>query len=196
MHDFDNQTGALTFLYQVKGEGTHKLAALKKGDTLTVTGPCGNGFDAAALAGSTSASPWWAAASAPRRCCCSARSSAGGRAAGPVRAASAMSPMAWTAFVPWCPDTTLATDSGAEGHHGLVTDLLDGTVRHGADLRPHGDDARRMPAVRPAGAPCVASLERKMACGLGACLGCTCRKIGPVTVCKDGPVFNAQEVFD
>ena len=48
--DFDNQTGALTFLYQVKGEGTHKLAALKKDDTLTVTGPCGNGFDTAALA--------------------------------------------------------------------------------------------------------------------------------------------------
>ncbi len=48
--DFDNQTGALTFLYQVKGEGTHKLAALKKGDTLTVTGPCGNGFDVAAIA--------------------------------------------------------------------------------------------------------------------------------------------------
>ena len=40
-------------------------------------------------------------------------------------------------------------------------------------------------------------LEKKMACGLGACLGCTCHtKIGPVTVCKDGPVFNAQEVFD
>ena len=38
-------------LYQVKGEGTHKLAALKKDDTLTVTGPCGNGFDTAALAG-------------------------------------------------------------------------------------------------------------------------------------------------
>ena len=43
----------------------------------------------------------------------------------------------------------------------------------------------------------LASLEKKMACGLGACLGCTCHtKIGPVTVCKDGPVFNAQEVFD
>ena len=48
--DFDNQTGALTFLYQVKGEGTRKLAALAAGDTLTVTGPCGNGFDTAALA--------------------------------------------------------------------------------------------------------------------------------------------------
>ena len=43
----------------------------------------------------------------------------------------------------------------------------------------------------------VASLERKMACGLGACLGCTCRtKVGAKTVCKDGPVFKAEEVFD
>ena len=51
VNDFDNQTGALTFLYQLKGEGTHKIAALQPGQTLTVTGPCGNGFDAAALAG-------------------------------------------------------------------------------------------------------------------------------------------------
>ena len=50
VHDFDAATGALTFLYQVKGEGTQKLAALKEGDTLTVTGPCGNGFDVAAIA--------------------------------------------------------------------------------------------------------------------------------------------------
>ena len=35
-----------------------------------------------------------------------------------------------------------------------------------------------------------------MACGLGACLGCTCHtKVGPKTVCKDGPVFPAEEVF-
>ena len=51
VNDFDGRTGALTFLYQVKGEGTQKLAALQQGGTLTVTGPCGNGFDAPALAG-------------------------------------------------------------------------------------------------------------------------------------------------
>ncbi len=51
--DFDNQTGALTFLYQVKGEGTRKLAALKD-DTLTVTRPCGNGFDTPHWPGGTS----------------------------------------------------------------------------------------------------------------------------------------------
>ena len=55
--DFDNQTGALTFLYQVKGEGTHKLAALKKDDTLTVTGPCGNGFDTALCPGAATSTP-------------------------------------------------------------------------------------------------------------------------------------------
>ena len=40
------------------------------------------------------------------------------------------------------------------------------------------------------------SKEAKMACGLGACLGCTCRdKAGqPVSVCKDGPVFDIDEV--
>ena len=49
-----------------------------------------------------------------------------------------------------------------------------------------------------AGVPCLASLEKKMACGLGACLGCTCKtKSGEgKSVCKHGPVFDAKEVFE
>ena len=41
------------------------------------------------------------------------------------------------------------------------------------------------------------SLEKKMACGIGACLGCTCEtKSGEgKSVCKNGPVFDAMEVF-
>ena len=87
VHDFDAATGALTFLYQVKGEGTQKLAALKEGDTLTVTGPCGNGFDVAAIAR--------AAVLAPRRCCSSARSWLRRAASRNCTAASVMSPMGW-----------------------------------------------------------------------------------------------------
>ena len=85
-----------------------------------------------------------------------------------------------------------------EGHHGLVTDLLDVSkydivLTCGPMVMMRG--VAKLCAA--AGVPCLASLEKKMACGLGACLGCTCHtKIGPVTVCKDGPVFNAQEVFD
>ena len=101
-------------------------------------------------------------------------------------------------FVPWCRDIYAATDSGKEGHHGLVTDLLD-VSKYDIVLTCGPMVMMRCVAklCAAAGVPCLASLEKKMACGLGACLGCTCHtKIGPVTVCKDGPVFNAQEVFD
>ena len=99
VHDFDAATGALTFLYQVKGEGTQKLAALKEGDTLTVTGPCGNGFDVAAIAraagGKNGKIAVVAAVLAPRRCCSFARSWLRRAASRNCTAASAMSPMGW-----------------------------------------------------------------------------------------------------
>lgn len=40
------------------------------------------------------------------------------------------------------------------------------------------------------------SLEARMACGVGACLGCSCETLlGNKRVCKDGPVFPAEEVL-
>ncbi len=47
-----------------------------------------------------------------------------------------------------------------------------------------------------AGVPTQVSLEEHMACGLGACLSCTCAAAdgGTRQVCKDGPVFWAEEV--
>ena len=196
--DFDNQTGALTFLYQVKGEGTHKLAALKKDDTLTVTGPCGNGFDTAALAGQYKriAVVGGGIGTAPLLLLCKELGRAGVRPDLGVGVRDTTYGM--DRFVPWCRDIYAATDSGKEGHHGLVTDLLDVSkydivLTCGPMVMMRG--VAKLCAA--AGVPCLASLEMKMACGLGACLGCTChRKIGPVTVCKDGPIFNAQEVFD
>ena len=202
VHDFDAATGALTFLYQVKGEGTQKLAALKEGDTLTVTGPCGNGFDVAAIARAAGGKNGKIAVvgggigTAPLLQLCAELAEngvkpqlfAGFRDAG----------YGLDAFAPYCETIAVATDSGNEGHHGLVTDLLDAAAYDivltcGPMVMMRG--VAKLCAA--AGVPCLASLEKKMACGLGACLGCTCHtKIGPVTVCKDGPVFNAQEVFD
>ena len=196
--DFDNQTGALTFLYQVKGEGTRKLAALAAGDTLTVTGPCGNGFDTAALASAHKriAVVGGGIGTAPLLLLCKELCRAGVRPDLYVGFRDASYGM--ESFVPWCHSIHLATDSGSEGHHGLVTDLLD--VTHYDIVLTCGPMVMMRGVAKlcaAAGVPCLASLEKKMACGLGACLGCTCHtKIGPVTVCKDGPVFNAQEVFD
>ena len=49
------------------------------------------------------------------------------------------------------------------------------------------------------GVPCQASMEERMACGVGACLVCACRSVKDgrefyAHVCKDGPVFDAKEV--
>ena len=51
------------------------------------------------------------------------------------------------------------------------------------------------------GIPCQISLEERMACGIGACLGCACKThehdgtSSYAHVCKDGPVFNSKEVI-
>ena len=52
------------------------------------------------------------------------------------------------------------------------------------------------------GIECWISLEEKMACGIGACLGCVCHtkeidhhsNVRNTRICKDGPVFNAEDV--
>ena len=51
--------------------------------------------------------------------------------------------------------------------------------------------------AKTAGVYCEVSVERRMGCGIGTCLGCVCDKKsgeGHYKVCTDGPVFNAEEV--
>ena len=197
VHDADAEAGTLTFLYQVKGEGTRKLAALRPGDTLSLTGPCGNGFDtAAAAAAGRVAVVGGGIGVAPLLLLCKQLCRAGVRP--DLYVGFRDEPYGMESFVPWCHTIYLATDSGAHGHHGLVTDLLD-AANYDVVLTCGPMVMRRGVAklCAAAGTPCLASLEKKMACGLGACLGCTCHtKVGPRTVCKDGPVFKAEEVFD
>ena len=92
----------------------------------------------------------------------------------------------------------LHTDTGAVGFHGLVTQLYDPAdydvvLVCGPTVMMR--NAARLCAEK--GTPCFVSLEKKMACGIGACLGCTCetRSGEGKSVCKNGPVFDAAEVF-
>ena len=198
VNDFDNQTGALTFLYQLKGEGTHKIAALQPGQTLTVTGPCGNGFDAAALAGKYQR----------------IAVVGGGIGTAPMYqvtrelAAAGVRPDVFFGFrdAPYCMEeyrsianlVKVSTDTGAVGFHGFVTQLYDPAdydVVLVCGPTVMMKNAARLCAEK--GTPCFVSMEKKMACGIGACLGCTCETKGGEgkSVCKNGPVFDATEVF-
>lgn len=197
VHDVDEREGTLTFMYQIKGEGTQKLAHLAWGQTLTLTGPCGNGFDvAAAAAAGRVAVVGGGIGVAPLLLLCRELAAAGCKPE--LYAGFRDAPYALEDFLPYCAAISVATDSGAVGYHGLVTGILhpeefDLVLTCGPNVMMQG--VYRLCAEK--GVPCLASLERKMACGLGACLGCTCHtKVGPKTVCQDGPVFPAQEVFD
>ena len=102
----------------------------------------------------------------------------------------------------------LATDDGSAGHHGLVTDLLRQRLEEEKPDIVYACGPKVMlkfvaQMCAQYGVRCEVSLEERMACGVGACLGCATpirREDGSVTylhVCKDGPVFDAERVvFD
>jgi NAD(P)H-flavin reductase len=97
------------------------------------------------------------------------------------------------------PGLVIATEDGSEGHRGRIPGFLD-PARYGAVCVCGPEPMLKAVALRcgEAGTPCFASLERRMACGAGACLGCTVRtRSGNKRCCADGPVFPAEElIFD
>ena len=102
------------------------------------------------------------------------------------------------AFSAACRSVHIATDSGRHGHHGFVTDLLD-PAKYTAvcTCGPEIMMEKVAKMCLRAGVRVYVSREAKMACGVGACLGCTCKsKNGGVSVCKDGPVFEGSVLYE
>lgn len=94
-----------------------------------------------------------------------------------------------------------ATEDGSAGHRGRVTDVLANVVRQTSPERIYscGPEAMLKKVADQAlsyGIDCEVSIERRMACGVGACLSCACQtKRGYSLACKDGPVFRADELL-
>jgi dihydroorotate dehydrogenase electron transfer subunit len=106
-----------------------------------------------------------------------------------------------------CEDVRVSTDDGSCGFHGNVIELFRRELAF-----YHPDDAaiyacgpavmlKELAKIIPdENFFCQVSMEERMACGLGACLGCAIAAkggAGQITyrrVCKDGPVFNIQDV--
>jgi dihydroorotate dehydrogenase electron transfer subunit len=93
-----------------------------------------------------------------------------------------------------------ATDDGSLGYQGFVTDLLSALqLANDAVVYTCGPEpmmARTVAICRSAGVECQVSVESVMACGMGACLGCTrpASDGGYTHVCKNGPVYNAEDL--
>ena len=95
----------------------------------------------------------------------------------------------------------ITTDDGSLGEKGFVTNFLPELLvaENYSAIYTCGPEIMMRSVALEAAAnniPCQVSFERRMACGLGACLSCSVdTKSGRKKVCKDGPVFNAEEVF-
>ncbi len=188
----DPERRSVSFLYQVKGTGTEKLAALAPGGCLQLTGPAGNGF---LLEGTTAVVVGGGIGTAPLYQLARELNEAG------VVVDAILGyrdePYCVEAFERVCRRVLVATDTGSVGHKGFVTDLL--APEHYDTVYICGPEVMMEKAARMAlakGVRTYVSKEAKMACGLGACLGCTCRsKQGGVSVCKDGPVFEGSVFY-
>ncbi len=97
--------------------------------------------------------------------------------------------------------TLTATDDGSLGHHGFVTEVLaEMTLLDRCTVYCCGPEAMMAGVAawcKTMGNPCQVSVESVMACGMGACLGCSRpAKDGTYThVCLNGPVYNAEDLL-
>ncbi|HEV2177545.1 MAG TPA: dihydroorotate dehydrogenase electron transfer subunit [Terriglobia bacterium] len=109
-------------------------------------------------------------------------------------------------FEPYVSGTVLATEDGSRGHHGYVTRPLEEYLKKYGDKRflllvcgPWAMLQASVELARRYGHPCLVSMENRMGCALGVCLGCSIRVVGEghgayERVCTEGPVFWADRV--
>lgn len=184
----DLEDGKISFLYEVRGKGTHIVSKLKKGDSLSILGPLGNGFDLesgqkiALISGGIGIAPMLYLAKNLKE---------------PVDLYSGFRTKGYfiDEIKPYVDNSHISTEDGSEGHKGFIIDLFDPNKY---DLVIACGPTPMMEAVMKICrgiVPVYVSMENRMACGIGVCLGCTVETIrGMERVCKEGPVFKGEEV--
>jgi len=192
----------LELRYQVMGEGTSRLSMMGEGAELEIFGPLGKrwpvpeGVQRALLVGG-------GIGSAPLAMLAKELVEGGAEVTMVQAARSADLLIEAYHFEAECQKHIVATDDGSRGYAGLVTGplqaLLDEVGAAGFDIAyicgPEPMQEACANLTLAAGIETYVSLERMMACGVGACLTCVVPTTdGLKRVCADGPVFNAEEV--
>jgi len=191
----------LAILFKVVGKGTRMLAGAAKGMDVDLIGPLGRGFTIAPsgpyciIGGGMGIAPLYFLA---QRLLHTSREHDNPPVLLGAQTQAELMLLAEEFTTLGYPVLT-ATDDGSLGHHGFVTELLDTILDRAKQVYVCGPMLMMQTVVakcRSAGVSCEVSLETHMACGLGACLGCTFPAAhgGYRHVCKDGPVFSANEV--
>ncbi len=188
--------GALRIVLEVRGRGTEWLACRQPGETLDILGPLGRGYAlpesgrVLVTGGGIGVPPLlYAAKAAP------------GGAVAALGFRSRENAMLLGEFEA-LGRTMISTDDGTLGYHGFVSNVVRKLLAEENDISavlacgPRPMLKSVAAAARDFGIPCQVSMEERMGCGVGACLVCACKMADGAYrhVCKDGPVFMAEEV--
>ena len=205
IHSVEREAHMVTLIYALKGEGTRAMALLEEGTELSAVGPLGNGFPVEdcggelwLLGGGIGVAPLLTAAQAAQKQGKQVRAFLGWRSVQQVYGVEEFRRAG-------C-ELSLFTDDGTFGEQGFAVGALLEALKA---RRPSAVLAcgplpmfRALKGGMPEGVPCYVSLEERMACGVGACLGCNCKVKAEneagwtyKRVCADGPVFPLEEVL-
>jgi NAD(P)H-flavin reductase len=198
------RAGELSFLAAVRGAGTGELCAMNVGEEAQLLGPLGNGFagflpagggDLALVGGGVGVAPLVFFADELRR------GGWGGKLAlyaGFKRGVAGLEERVFGGVMGALDALVVVCEEGqARDGRGLVTERFDGEDAAAVFCCGPLPMMRRTAEIcRAKGVACCVSMETRMACGMGVCLGCALRTRGGARrCCADGPVFDAGEVF-
>lgn len=198
--EIDREKGRIRIVYRTAGEGTREFSRYKAGEPVDILGPLGNGFPLKEGEGKRLVLI------------------GGGIGIPPMLETAKAFPGEKTAVLGYRDSQTFlkeefeqaalvvtATEDGSVGTKGTVLDAIQAEGVKGDVIFACGP-APMLRAVKEYaaknGIECFISLEERMACGIGACLACVCQSVHKdehshvcnKRVCKDGPVFRAEEV--
>ena len=188
----DKTEHSATVLYKTVGQGTKALAKLTAGDTISVLSGLGNGFDiekahgrVAIVGGGLGVPPlYWLAKHLLN---------SGRRPTAVLGFRTASDVFYEREFIALGIETHITTDDGSYGLRGNVTHLM---TALSCDYLFCCGPIPMLRALYDQGIPGQFSFEERMGCGFGACMGCTIQTMhGPRRVCKDGPVFDREEIL-
>ena len=192
---------SLRIVYRVVGGGTKIMSTYEEGDEIQIIGPLGNGFDmrdgkAILVGGGIGIPPMVELAK---------------NLSEKIGKENVISVMGYrdelflTDELEQFSTVVIATEDGSTGTKGTVIDALDENGVGGDVLYACGPIPMLKALKDWANSKdieCQISLEERMACGIGACLACVCKtkekdehsNVCNKRICKDGPVFDANEI--
>lgn len=200
IHDYLN--GEIQVLYKVVGSGTEWMSSRSQGDSVSLVGPLGKGFEipetikeAWIVAGGIGFAPFQFFLKKLRQQHVTTRLFYGARTSHELVGADEHKRDL---------DLILATDDGSRGERGRIVDIFEQKIKNLGPkpsgqvfaCGPHPMLAQLAECCRRLKIPCQVSLETQMACGLGTCMGCVIQTPqGYQRVCREGPVFSIGNII-